>query len=339
MITLAAADTLAAGASVATQVTSTVFGMELNAGTEVYKVLDQRQLAAAPATIYTAPASTTAFIKTITVVNNDSVMRTAQYFRGGTAAANAITPPVSIPAGGWAVYEDGEGWDVYDGSGRLQSSVGPGRYLRTRVFTSGTSFVTSADVSTIVCRLVGGGAGGGGCTSVASAAAAAGGGGGGSEAEKTFSTGPSATVNYVIGAAGNGVSGAAGANATATTVTFGGVTVTAPGGTGGPVATATTALTARLGGAGGVLSTNGDVNGAGQAGAPGVILIVTGAIGVSGAGGSSMFGGGGNGIVAAGNGVNALGFGAGGGGALTGASAVRTGGNGTAGLLVVDEYT
>ena len=46
MLTLAAADTLAAGASAATQVTSTVFGMELNAGVEVYKVLDQRQLAA-----------------------------------------------------------------------------------------------------------------------------------------------------------------------------------------------------------------------------------------------------------------------------------------------------
>ena len=53
MLTLAAADTLAGVASAASQVTCTIFGMELNAGTEVYKVLDQRQLASSAATIYT----------------------------------------------------------------------------------------------------------------------------------------------------------------------------------------------------------------------------------------------------------------------------------------------
>ena len=122
MLTLAAADTLAAGASVASQVTSTVFGMELSAaGVEVYKTLDQRQLAASPQTIYTTPASTTAFVKTITVVNCDVSARTAQFFRGGTASANAITQPVVIPAGGMAVYEDGSGWDVYDAAGQLQT--------------------------------------------------------------------------------------------------------------------------------------------------------------------------------------------------------------------------
>jgi hypothetical protein len=121
MITLAAGDTLAAGASVATQLTSTVFGMELSAGVEVYKALDQRQLANAPETIYTTPPATTTFGKTITVVNNDSVARTAQYFRGGTTASNAITGPVSIPPLGWAVWEDGEGWSVYDATGKLQN--------------------------------------------------------------------------------------------------------------------------------------------------------------------------------------------------------------------------
>jgi hypothetical protein len=122
MLTLAAADTLAAGASAATLLTSTVFGMELNAGTEVYKVLDQRQLAASPATIYTAPGSTTSFIKTIMVVNNDTNTRTFQFFRGGTAAANAITPVYSLGPGCCAVYEDGCGWLFYDGAGRLLQS-------------------------------------------------------------------------------------------------------------------------------------------------------------------------------------------------------------------------
>lgn len=124
MLTLAAADTLAAGASVATQMTCTVFGMELNAGTEVYKVLDQRQLASSPATIYTAPTSTTAFIKTIMVNNNDTVVRTFRLFRGGTAAANAITPNFSLLPGGCAVYEDAMGWMFYNAGGQLLQASG-----------------------------------------------------------------------------------------------------------------------------------------------------------------------------------------------------------------------
>lgn len=108
MFTLAAADTLAGVASAASEVTCTIFGMELNAGTEVYKVLDQRQLAAAAATIYTVPASTTAFVKTITVVNTDTAQaNTFQLFRGGTAAANAITPALNLAPGGMAVYSEG----------------------------------------------------------------------------------------------------------------------------------------------------------------------------------------------------------------------------------------
>ena len=118
MLNLAAADTLAAGASVASMMTSTVFGMEFSGSTETYKVLDQRQLAAAPATIYTVPGSTTAFIKTICVVNNDTVARTFQYFRGGTAAVNAITPVFTLGPGCQAMYQDNMGWLFYTASGQ-----------------------------------------------------------------------------------------------------------------------------------------------------------------------------------------------------------------------------
>jgi hypothetical protein len=93
--------------------------MELASGTETYKVLDQRQLAAAPATIYTAPGSTQSFIKSIMVVNNDTVSRTIQYFRGGTAAANAITPVYTLLPSGCAVYTDGLGWKFYNKSGQM----------------------------------------------------------------------------------------------------------------------------------------------------------------------------------------------------------------------------
>lgn len=111
MLTLAAADTLAGVASAASEVTCTVFGMELNGTTETYKVLYQGQLAAAAATIYTVPGSTQAFIRTITIVNTDAVgANTFQLFRGGTAGVNAITPVINLPAGGSATYEDGQGW-------------------------------------------------------------------------------------------------------------------------------------------------------------------------------------------------------------------------------------
>lgn len=120
MLLLAAADTLAGVAQTASKVTCTVMGMELNAGAEVYKPLDQRQLAAAAATIYTVPASTTAFVRSILVVNTDtSNTQTFQLFRGGTAQANAITPVITLPAGGAATYEDGQGWQVVDNLGQL----------------------------------------------------------------------------------------------------------------------------------------------------------------------------------------------------------------------------
>lgn len=118
MITLAAADYLAADSTAATIVTYTLFGMELNTGTEVYKVLAQGQVAATIGTIYTAPASTTAFIKMMTFVNNDTVMRTLELTRGGTAAANRITPILEIPAGGMVVYEDGIGWQMFNAQGQ-----------------------------------------------------------------------------------------------------------------------------------------------------------------------------------------------------------------------------
>lgn len=129
MLTLAAADTIAGVASSASKVTCTIFGMELNAGTETYKVLDQRQLAAAAATIYTVPASTQAFIRSITVVNTDTVNAvTFQLFRGGTGAANAITPVMALSAGGSMVYEDGYGW--------MTSSIAVGTTLDSPTFTT-----------------------------------------------------------------------------------------------------------------------------------------------------------------------------------------------------------
>lgn len=127
MLTLATADTIAGVAQSAATVTFTLFGMELNGATETYKVLFQGQLPAAAATQYTAPASNIALIRKMVLVNTSaSLTQTFQLFRGGTAQANAITPVLTLPPSGMAIYVDGEGWKVFDSAGNLMTRVGNG---------------------------------------------------------------------------------------------------------------------------------------------------------------------------------------------------------------------
>jgi hypothetical protein len=128
MIILAANDTLAGGANSASQVTCTIFGMELASGIETYKVLDQRQLASSPATIYTATANGPTFIKSIMLNNNDTTSRTFRLFRGGTAATNAITPTFTLLAGGAAMYEDAIGWQFFNSIGQVLQATGLPNY-------------------------------------------------------------------------------------------------------------------------------------------------------------------------------------------------------------------
>jgi len=148
MLTLATTNTLAGGASVASQLTCTVMGMELNGTTETYKVIYQGQLASSATTIYTVPASTTAFIKTITIVNNDTAVRTFSLYVNGTGAANKITPTYEIPAGGQAVYEDGSGWSFFTANGIMLQGAVP-----LNMFDS-AFFVTGCKAETFPRRLV-----------------------------------------------------------------------------------------------------------------------------------------------------------------------------------------
>ena len=124
MYTLPASKVLNADADAGSVLTMTIFGMEYSGGTEVYKDLAQAQIAASVAAFYTVPASTTAFIRTITIVNTDSASHTFQLFIGGTAASNAITPVYTVAAGGQAVYEDGLGWQFFTSGGSLITSSG-----------------------------------------------------------------------------------------------------------------------------------------------------------------------------------------------------------------------
>jgi hypothetical protein len=113
-------------ADAASKVTCTIFGMELNSTTaaETYKTLYQGQLANSAATIYTATADGPTFVRSICVVNTDTVNRTFQLFSGGTAAANAVTPAFTLLPGGMAQYEDsGAAWTFYNASGQALQSL------------------------------------------------------------------------------------------------------------------------------------------------------------------------------------------------------------------------
>lgn len=125
MLTLEAAGTLAGNAQTATTVTVSVMGMELVGTTETYKVLYQGQLGAGVATIYTVPASTTAFVKSIHAVNTAGTTKTFALYANGTAAANRITPDVTLPANGWAVYSE-DSWRIFDSTGAMAYSGGGG---------------------------------------------------------------------------------------------------------------------------------------------------------------------------------------------------------------------
>lgn len=291
-------------------------------------------------TIVASPSGTAKRnVKGVTIQNSSAVtcVVTVEHY-DGTNAVNLIS--LSLLAGYTLQYNDGDGWSLLDSNGGLVNNSITGRLLRTTVLTSASANHTvGADTRSIRIRGVGGGGGGGGCTSVASAACGAGGGGAGGYIEKLVQVTGGTAYAYTCGAAGTGVSGAAGNNGGDSTFVVGATTYTAKGGSGAPIGTAATTLVSRAGGAGGVASTNGDVNGAGAPGEYGVVLIVATPIVASGAGGSGPFGGGGLGLVAVGNGNSALGFGAGGGGSATGASAARTGGNGTQGCWIVDEYS
>lgn len=255
---------------------------------------------------------------------------------GGTTIR--VFKVASLAPGEYCVWNENGTIFVYDALGRVKVGGVSGTFLQSTLLTTGTTFTTGPNTNKIKIKLVGAGGGGSGCTSVASAACGGGGGGAASYAEKVFAVTPNTAYTYAIGAAGTGASGAAGNNGGDTTFTVGATTVTGKGGGGAPIGTAATTLVARAGGAGGTVALNGDLNSVGQPGEFGIVLITATPIVASGNGGDSPMGGGGLGLVAVGNGNNAGGFGAGGGGSATGASTVRTGGNGTAGAIIVEEY-
>jgi hypothetical protein len=217
---------------------------------------------------------------------------------------------------------------------------GSGGLKSFQIFTTGTAatYTRPAGITSILVECLGGGGGGGGVDATTGSVASGGGGAGGSYCRKFYSS-ASSSYTYTVGGGGNG--GAAGANngSTGTATTFD--TLSATGGGGGMGQTAATGTIVSQGGIAAV-ATGGDFNTSGN---PGGMGCVVGNNGVSGNGGNSYYGGGAQGVFnstlttsTAGN--NATTYGGGGSGAIafTG-NTDRAGGNGSAGIIIVWEFS
>lgn len=245
-------------------------------------------------------------------------------------------------AAGWAGLAPGTSGQVLSTGGASgdpswvtpSSGTASGNFIARRVFTASTTYTPSAGTAIVaVTVLAGGGAGGGAAATSSTQQAEGSGGGSGGAVCKTLTTG-FAGVSITIGAAGAGASGAAGGNGGNSA--FG--SYGSGGGSGGALGSATVPAGV-LGGAGGT-ATGGDANIPGSRGWMSS-AIVSGGAAISGRGAGSPlgYGMGGEEQLASVAGVAGTGYGAGGGGAINGASqSARAGGNGSPGVVIVEEY-
>lgn len=212
------------------------------------------------------------------------------------------------------------------------------RTVKRQTFSAGGTYTPSSGMLYCIAKAYGGGGAGGGVTGASGFTGYGGGGAPGGKSEALLTTAQiGASKAVTIGAAGTGVSGAAGNSGGATSL---GSLVIANGGPGGSVVTSS-----NIGAAAGSASAGtGDIAPPGKRGGPSLfyssstILITPWA----GWGGDSDIGAGGAGTDAATSttaGNAASGFAAGGGGAGTQNSAASAaGGNGTGGFLDIIEF-
>lgn len=124
MITLEAADLIEGDASAASAVDYTINGVEEASSVVSVKALADGQLPSSKGTLYTCPASTTAIIKSIILVNTDSSARTVNLYtqRDGSNSRRIIPENLSLEAnGGTAILADQ--LYVFSASGELLYKV------------------------------------------------------------------------------------------------------------------------------------------------------------------------------------------------------------------------
>jgi hypothetical protein len=226
----------------------------------------------------------------------------------------------------------------------IGKGIASGRMVRIpQLISSNQTYTPPSNVSTVKVTIVGGGGGGGGAGGQgASSAAAAAGGSAGAYCESFYTAAQLAGgVAITIGAAG--VGGGAGSNpgTNGSTSTFGSL-MTAPGGQGGGFGVSTSSFSLSTpGGSSGEPTGYNQYGTHGEAGSNGYVFNASANYyGAGGQGGSGLYGSGGGPSGADTAGANGGGHGAGGAGACTAPSgAGYPGGNGSAGVCIIEEYT
>ena len=320
--------------------------MDYNAGAVTPGSTNNVVSTATTTTVAAAPGSgIQRNVKTLVIHNTNassSNLVTVEVVSSATAVLYAYT----LLAGETLQYYDTLGFEVLDASGGRKVTPATGLFLRRTIYTSGTSqnHAPLSNTHSLYVQVVGGGGGGGasGAGNNNNSNAGAGGGAGGYVSKRYVYSGTQ-TYTYTVGGGGPGgtVPGNTGTAGTASTFTDGTTLITANGGAGGPGGPTIAAAFLQSGGAGAAVSTNGDFNGAGDPGSPSVKLAA--GITMSGSGASSLFGGGANGAVYANTagavGASAAGYGSGGAGGGCNNSTGQGGGPGSAGVIIVDEYS
>lgn len=240
---------------------------------------------------------------------------------------------------------------TFEDDDATRSALGAdGNLFKKTTYTSGGTH--NFDAATVRYRVIviGAGGGGGGCQAGGGSGTAvtAGGGGSGAIVEGLFDkTASSGTVAVGSGGAGNdGLSGSNGGNST---FTDGTVSITAQGGRGGASSISSSANAAGSASSSRATASGGNIrNTEGSLGNNGLCFVTGGfAISLGGKGADCPgYGSGGEGgnvrassPSSVANGGAASGYGAGGGGAATAmTTGTRTGGAGTGGLVIIEEY-
>lgn len=228
------------------------------------------------------------------------------------------------------------------GIAAASASLVHGRLLNVQVISAVQDYVPTSGTVTVLVEMVGAGGGGGGVSCGASQAAAGAGGGSGVYWRRFFSSVTSATGSCNPGAFGTGggnspTDGGAGGD---TSFSLNGTTYVAKGGSGGPkgVATGGDQLILPVAPAAGT-STDSSTTTSYWLGGIGEVSDGPLNAWASGHGGSSPFGGGGVPVNGNAIGKAGSGFGAGGSGGAAGATQFAGGGNGSAGVIVIHEFS
>jgi hypothetical protein len=258
-----------------------------------------------------------------------------------SASPTAIAIPSCSAAGDALGYTSGTGLTCFTGYVPLSSITG--RLLNIQVFTSSGTYTPTTGANSAVIFAVGGGGGGGGAGATGSTqAATAGPGSSGSWGVARVTTLSTQTVT--IGVAG--LAGASGANAGGTGgQTSIGTWLVCPGGLGGaagvPTVFANVTITAVPGGLGSIATSSATLLYGTQGVSGGIpFWSYNGSGFIPASGGSSPFGSGGFSTSGNSAGTTGSGHGSGGSGAIQGASNVaNAGGSGTAGIIIVYEYS